>query len=332
MKALADELVAEGNYHPTYFEMLFLMGMVIFADAGVDYLTLETGLGGRLDATTAVEAPIACVITSISLDHQQYLGNTVAEIAGEKAGIIVPGVPVIYDANDKEAAEVIKKKAEELHSPAYPVVLGDATVLGNTREGIDFSLKNGYDENGQYHIPFIAKYQVMNASLAIKTMEVLHDMLHVSADELRKGISETRWQGRMETILPGVIVDGAHNEDGVCKFVETAAHFQEEYPLTMLFSAVNDKDYTDMIRTICEKIRFRHVVTTQVGGYREVPSEELAQIFRDAGCSSVESEDDIEEAFRKALAAKGEDGMLFCVGSLYLVGEIKAALNKGIRG
>lgn len=136
----------------------------------------------------------------------------------------------------------------------------------------------------------------------------------------------------METILPGVIVDGAHNEDGVCKFVETAAHFQEEYPLTMLFSAVNDKDYTDMIRTICEKIRFRHVVTTQVGGYREVPSEELAQIFRDAGCSSVESEDDIEEAFRKALAAKGEDGMLFCVGSLYLVGEIKAALNKGIRG
>ena len=332
VKALADELVAEGNYHPTYFEMLFLMGMVIFADAGVDYLTLETGLGGRLDATTAVEAPIACVITSISLDHQQYLGNTVAEIAGEKAGIIVPGVPVIYDANDKEAAEVIKKKAEELHSPAYPVVLGDATVLGNTREGIDFSLKNGYDENGQYHIPFIAKYQVMNASLDIKTMEVLHDMLHVSADELRKGISETRWQGRMETILPGVIVDGAHNEDGVCKFVETAAHFQEEYPLTMLFSAVNDKDYTDMIRTICEKIRFRHVVTTQVGGYREVPSEELAQIFRDAGCSSVESEDDIEEAFRKALAAKGEDGMLFCVGSLYLVGEIKAALNKGIRG
>ena len=91
VKKLADELVTEGNYHPTYFETLFLMGMVIFADAGVDYVTLETGLGGRLDATTAVEDPVACVITSISLDHMQYLGNTVSEIAGEKAGIIGAG-------------------------------------------------------------------------------------------------------------------------------------------------------------------------------------------------------------------------------------------------
>ena len=116
VKVLADELVAEGSYHPTYFEMLFLMGMVIFADAGVDYVTLETGLGGRMDATTAVENPVACVITSISLDHMQYLGDTVAKIAGEKAGIIVPGVPVIYDGNDPDAAEVIRARAEELGS------------------------------------------------------------------------------------------------------------------------------------------------------------------------------------------------------------------------
>ena len=100
VKKLADELVAEGSYHPTYFEFLFLIGMVIFADAGVDYVVLETGLGGKLDATTAVEHPLACVITSISFDHMQYLGNTITAIAGEKAGIIVPGVPVIYDGND----------------------------------------------------------------------------------------------------------------------------------------------------------------------------------------------------------------------------------------
>ena len=121
VKALADELVAEGSYHPTYFEMLFLMGMVIFAEAGVDYVTLETGLGGRMDATTAVENPVACVITSISLDHMQYLGDTVAKIAGEKAGIIVSGVPVIYDGNDPDAAEVISAKAKEMGSPAYEV-------------------------------------------------------------------------------------------------------------------------------------------------------------------------------------------------------------------
>ena len=104
VKALSEELVAEGNYHPTYFEMLFLMGMVIFQEAGVDYVILETGLGGRMDATTSVENPLACVITSISFDHMQYLGNTIEAIAGEKAGIIVPGVPVIYDGNDERAA------------------------------------------------------------------------------------------------------------------------------------------------------------------------------------------------------------------------------------
>lgn len=335
VKALSDELVAEGSYHPTYFEMLFLMGMVIFAEAGVEYLTLETGLGGRLDATTAVEEPIACVITSISLDHMQYLGNTVEEIAGEKAGIIVPGVPVIYDGNDRTAAEVIRKRAAELNSPAYEVLRQDANVLGNTREGIDFLLNNGYYEKKsgirhdgtEFHIPFIARYQVMNASLALKTMEVLGDTLEVPVDILQEGIAKTRWQGRMETILPGVIVDGAHNEDGICKFVETAAHFQEEYPLTLLFSAVNDKDYVDMIRTICEKIRFRHVVTTQVGGYREVPAKELAQVFREAGCASAAFSADIGEAFSMARASKGEDGLLFCVGSLYLVGEIKALIN-----
>ena len=328
VKALADELVAEGSYHPTYFEMLFLMGMVIFADAGVDYVTLETGLGGRLDATTAVEDPVACVITSISLDHMQYLGDTVSKIAGEKAGIIVPNVPVIYDGNDPDAAKVIEKRAKELGSPAYKVVQSDARVFGNNKDGIDFSLKDEYYGDTSFHIPFIAWYQVMNASLSLTTMEVLRNVIPVTMEQMQEGIKNTRWQGRMETILPGVIVDGAHNEDGVRRFVETAERFQDEYPLTLLFSAVNDKDYQDMIHTICQKIKFRKVVTTEVGGYREVPSAELAEIFQKEGCKDVANSDSIQEAFYMAIEAKGEDGMLFCVGSLYLVGEIKALLSE----
>ena len=291
-------------------------------------MTLETGLGGRLDATTAVENPVACVITSISLDHMQFLGNTVREIAGEKAGIIVPGVPVIYDGNDSDAAEVIAAKAKELGSPAYKVVQDGAKVLGNNKDGIDFSLKDSYYGNASFHIPFIAWYQVMNASLALTAMEVLKDEIPVTMEQLQAGIRNTRWQGRMETILPGVIVDGAHNEDGVRRFVETAERFQEEYPLTLLFSAVSDKDYQDMIHTICSRIRFRKVVTTEVGGYREVPSADLAEIFRKEGCKEVGNSDHIAEAFHMACEAKGEDGMLFCVGSLYLVGEIKALLQK----
>ena len=328
VKALADELVAEGSYHPTYFEMLFLMGMVIFAEAGVDYVMLETGLGGRLDATTAVEEPAACVITSISFDHMQYLGNTIAEIAGEKAGIIVPGVPVIYDGNNPEAAKVIRKQAEALGSPYYEVKKENTEILRNTSAGIDFCMENEYYGNTAFSIPFIAGYQVMNAALALKTAEVLKDMVNLPKDSVLRGLRETRWQGRIETVLPGVIVDGAHNEDGVEKFVETAEHFQKDYPLTLLFSAVDDKDYTDMIRTVAGRIRFQHVIVTQVGGYRKVPAEQLADIFRKEGCLCAESCEDVESSFRRALEYRGKEGMLFCVGSLYLVGEIKAIIQK----
>jgi len=328
VKALADELVAEGSYHPTYFEMLFLMGMVIFAEAGVDYVMLETGLGGRLDATTAVEDPAACVITSISFDHMQYLGNTIAEIAGEKAGIIVPGVPVIYDGNNPEAAQVIRKQAEALGSPYYEVKKENTEILRNTSAGIDFCMENEYYGNTAFSIPFIAGYQVMNAALALKTAEVIKNVVNLPKDSVLRGLRETRWQGRMETVLPGVIVDGAHNEDGVEKFVETAEHFQKDYPLTLLFSAVDDKDYTDMIRTVAGRIRFQHVIVTQVGGYRKVPAEQLADIFRKEGCLCAESCEDVESSFRRALEYRGKEGMLFCVGSLYLVGEIKAIIQK----
>ena len=304
------------------------MGMLIFAEAGVDYVALETGLGGRLDATTAVENPVACVITSISLDHMQYLGETVAKITEEKAGIIVSGVPVIYDGNDPDAAAVIRTKAKELGSPAYEVRKSDTEIIRNTSAGIDFLYRNEYYEDTVFSIPFIAKYQVMNSALALKTMEVLQNVIPVSKEKVREGISGTRWQGRMETVLPGVIVDGAHNEDGVEKFVETAEHFQKECPLTLLFSAVDDKDYTDMIHTICGRITFRHVVVTSVGGYREVPAERFAKLFEEAGAEAVEAAENTEAAFARALEIKGDDGMLFCVGSLYLVGEIKDVIRR----
>ena len=227
VKALADELVAEGSYHPTYFEMLFLMGMVIFAEAGVDYVMLETGLGGRLDATTAVEDPVACVVTSISFDHMQYLGNTIAEIAGEKAGIIVPGVPVIYDGNNPEAAQVIRKQAEALGSPYYEVKKENTEILRNTSAGIDFCMENEYYGNTAFSIPFIAGYQVMNAALALKTAEVIKNVVNLPKDSVLRGLRETRWQGRMETVLPGVIVDGAHERGRSRKVCGDSRTFSE---------------------------------------------------------------------------------------------------------
>ncbi len=340
VKSLSDQLTEEGSGHPTYFEMIFLMGMLIFKEEKADYVVLETGLGGRLDATTAIEDPLACVITSISLDHMQYLGNTVAEIAAEKAGIIVPGVPVIYDANDPAAAAVIAAKAEEMGSPAWPVRKEESCILRMSQDGIDFTLtdkllyQTELFHQAEFHIPFIAAYQVMNASLSLTTLEVLKrfsedpSFRSITSDQIRQGLLKTRWQGRMETVLPGVIVDGAHNEDGVEKFVETAEHFQHESSLLLLFSAVDDKDYPGMIETIISRIHFRRIFTTQVGGYRQVPAEKLADIFREKGCTNVSALEDPLEAFRMAYQEKQDKEMLFCVGSLYLVGNIKDLINR----
>ena len=259
IKRIIDEAVAEGLDHPSYFETLFLMGMVIFQKAGVDYVVLETGLGGRLDATNTVDQPLACIITSISLDHVEYLGDTIEKIAGEKAGIIKPKVPVIYDGHNAEAARVIKARAKALDSPSYALTEEIYEMQKNTAQGIEFLFRCGLEddtsEEVKLSIPYIAAYQMMNASLAFFTMEMLRKDHGISRETLIQGLAATHWEGRMETILPGVIVDGAHNADGVKRFMETACHFGKEYPITLLFSAVCDKDYQEMIRTVCENIR-----------------------------------------------------------------------------
>lgn len=331
VERIIKEAMADGLDHPSYFETLFLMCMVIFREANVDYVVLETGLGGKLDATNTVDRPLACIIASVSLDHVEYLGDTVAKIAGEKAGIIKPGVPIIYDGHCKEAADVIQKRAEERSAPSYALTEDMYEMLENTREGIDFSFHCQYDkttsDSVKLSIPYIAAYQMMNASLAFFTMEMLREEHKIPRETLVQGIARTHWEGRMETILPGVIVDGAHNADGVRRFVETACHFRKDNRIVLLFSAVADKDYQNMIRTVSEEIRPHAVVATQIWGSRIVPAEDLAQLFRDNGCEHVIAEPDVGEAFEKACELKG-DGMLFCVGSLYLVGEVKAHLAK----
>lgn len=325
VKEKIDEMMAAGEGHPSYFETLFVMGMLYFQKKHVDFCVLETGLGGRLDATNSVKAPLATIITSISLDHTEILGDTIEAIAGEKAGIIKPHIPVIYDGHVPEAAAVIRAQAQKMDAPAYELKEDMYKILENTREGIRFMFHSAYCEDTRLQIPYIAPYQMMNASLAYLTMLVLKDVHHISEKDLVRGIASTSWPGRMETVRPGVVLDGAHNADGVARFVETAEHFARECPVTLLFSAVSDKAYDTMIASICDRIHPQHVVTTQVGGYREVPAAELAEVFKNHGCEAVESEPDVAKAYQLAESHKGE-GMLFCVGSLYLVGEIKAYL------
>lgn len=325
VKAKIDDMVAAGEGHPSYFETLFVMGMIYFQKKHVDFCVLETGLGGRLDATNSVMAPLATIITSISLDHTEILGDTIEAIAGEKAGIIKHHIPVIYDGHVPAAAKVIRERAQDMQAPAYELTENMYKIVENTRDGIVFTFHSSYCDDTTLKIPYVAPYQMMNAALAFLTMLVLQPVHGISHTDLVRGIEMTRWPGRMETVRPGVILDGAHNADGVARFVETAEHFSGQCPVTLLFSAVSDKDYEHMIASICERIRPRCVVTTQVGGYREVTAERLADLFRQHGCSQVDSVSDVGSAYTLAESRKG-NGLLFCVGSLYLVGEIKAFL------
>lgn len=365
VKSEVDAMMKEGYAHPAYFELLFATGLLIFEAAEVEYLVLETGLGGRLDATNLVEHPVACVLTTISLDHMEYLGDTVAKIAGEKAGIIKEGVPVIYDGRNPESDEVIRAYAEKMHAPAYRYDAGMSHITGKTDKSIDFILNCSYDEgnsdaseaqsthemiqkncenaaktgetagccgtkwydNQKVTVPYLAEYQLVNSSLALIALRVIDPEMTISAEQAVKGIRDTRWQGRMETVLPGVVFDGAHNADGIREFIRTVQSVQENREISLLFSAVVEKEYEKMIQTICESCRPVSVVVTQIDGARVVPADTLAEVFRKYTKAPVIAKTDVEEAFDTALENKG-DSMLFCAGSLYLVGELKAILLK----
>ena len=175
VKAVTDRLTSEGYAHPTFFEFVFLMAMDLYGRRKPDFVVLETGLGGRLDTTNVIRHPLACVITSISLDHTQYLGDTVELIAAEKAGIIKPGVPVVYDNNDRAAGAVIAEAADRLGSAAYGLTADDS-----------------YRD-----VSFAAPYQAMNAALAVKVLEIL-DIAGVTPDICKKALLSVCWTGRMQ--------------------------------------------------------------------------------------------------------------------------------------
>lgn len=342
VKKEVDGMVADGFFHPAYFELLLAAGLLMFQEAGVEYLVLETGLGGRLDATNLVEHPIACVLTTISLDHMEYLGNTVADIAGEKAGIIKEGVPVIYDGRNPESEAVILRQAAKMHAPAWRYDDSMREITGKTDKSIDFILNPGYDKRmedsgAQAHsvtdlyqelkvtVPYLAEYQVVNSSLALAALRVIDPQRQISDEQAVQGICSTTWQGRMETVLPGVVLDGAHNADGIKEFIHTVQCIAGRRPVSLLFSAVVEKEYEKMIQTVCESADWTSIVVTQVGGARVVEADVLAGIFRKYTSAPVTARADVTEAFREAQARRG-DSMLFCAGSLYLVGEIKKIL------
>ena len=328
---IVRQMVEDGIEHPSYFEFLFGMGMTAFAETDVEYIILETGLGGRLDATNAIDNPALAIITSISLDHTAILGDTIEKIAGEKAGIIKPGVPVFFDGSSKKAAEVIKAKASELGVSCREVTKNAYEIQEVHCKYIAFSRRSAYDKDVIFQVPMCGCYQAMNAELALEASEYLLAGEEIHMDRWKEALAELHWEGRMERVGAHITVDGAHNPGAMEAFVESvkALDESERGEMVLLFSAVSDKKYDQMIEYLCENLDVKAYVVTQIEDERGVPAEELADVFRRYTDRPVYCKERLEDAVRTAMNERGETGEIYCLGSLYLVGMMKKLLAGG---
>ena len=328
---IVRQMVEDGIEHPSYFEFLFGMGMTAFAETDVEYIILETGLGGRLDATNAIDNPALAIITSISLDHTAILGDTIEKIAGEKAGIIKPGVPVFFDGSSKKVAEVIKAKAAELGVSCREVTKNAYEIQEVHRKYIAFSRRSAYDKDVIFQVPMCGCYQAMNAELALEASEYLLAGEEIHMDRWKEALAELHWEGRMERVGAHITVDGAHNPGAMEAFVESvkALDESERGEMVLLFSAVSDKKYDQMIEYLCENLDVKAYVVTQIEDERGVPAEELADVFRRYTDRPVYCKERLEDAVRTAMNERGETGEIYCLGSLYLVGMMKKLLAGG---
>lgn len=322
-----EELKEDRGYHPTFFEYLFFMAMLLFQEAAPDYCILETGLGGRLDATNAVARKELSVITRISLEHVEYLGNTIAEIAGEKAGIMKEKTPVVFVDAVPEATAVFRKKAKELSVPCYSVSKQDYTFLNFKNKTIDFSYISRYDYSVDLRLHTIARYQMENCALALRAIEVLDAQRSIDRETLQKGVEQCFWAGRMEEVAPEIFVDGGHNADGIRAFLETVQEDGYEGRRKLLFSVVSDKDYSTMLEEIVGSDLFQEISLAHLDSSRATSLEEMKRNLPEAFQGEVKTYTSVREALDTIRAEKQTEERIYIVGSLYLVGEIKEYLS-----
>jgi len=311
---------------PTYFEAVTLAAFRWFAEEQVDLAIVEVGLGGRLDATNLCD-PVLPVITPIGFDHMEYLGNTLAAIAREKAGILRPGQPAVVWIEEPEAAESVRQAAAELGADLR------FASLEVKIEAVDFQGWEGQqvrlstpERRYDLQIALLGDHQAKNLALAVRAAEVLSGLgfERIGPREIAEGTAAARWPGRLEPIeLPGgrrVLLDAAHNPDGA----QALARFLDrlDQPVDLLFGVLGDKDYAGMLGTLAPRAR-RIVLTTPLSPRAKPPGELAALLGEREG---VFVEPDLDEALDRALELGGE--VLVACGSIFLIGEIRKGLRE----
>lgn len=346
------EEMDNAEYLPTFYEFLFFMAMLYFESQKTDIIILETGLGGRLDATNTIDAPKVAVITEIGMDHMEYLGSTFEEIAEEKAGIIKKGSCVVYSANRQETVRVIERKVKEQEVLCKCVEKTEKLDYRFVDKKIDFSFFSRYYGYIPIKLNTCAIYQIENAMLALTALEVLE--LEISREAIQNGMEKCKWEGRMEEIMPGVYLDGAHNEDGIDAFIASVEEISCKGKRWLLFSAVADKEYKNMKEKLLDSGLFSYIYATPLKNVRGISKEEMEHIFCDYKVEakniyerkidslvseySVKEEknrknkitdpgvrisDSAYEGLQEILSLKEDGDLVYVTGSLYLVGEIK---------
>jgi dihydrofolate synthase/folylpolyglutamate synthase len=334
----AERLVEEGElpWHPSFFEMLTAIAFEHFAQKKVEIAVLEVGMGGRLDATNVVE-PRVSVITDISLDHQKYLGDTVAEIAREKAGIIRRGGVVITLPQQPQANDVIGRSIMDLEArgvsavPYVPPVSPASTdYLASSGEGIPV-LRYPLQVMGEQILvetPLVGRHQLRNVALAIAAAEELgRKGFRITSESIERGIGETRWPGRFQVLpatarSPEYVLDVAHNPAGAWALRSALSSCYEERPLTFVFGAMRDKAIAEMAEILFPLAE--HVILTRADNPRSAAPEEIRQAAARVSVSIEEAEN---VAAALTVARTGPKGVLVITGSIYIVGEAMQSLG-----
>ena len=325
------------DFDLAYFEYTLAIALLYYEEVKANVIVCETGLGGSKDAVTALESPIVCVITSIGLDHTAVLGNTIKEISKEKAGIVRDDSVVVTLA-DCESYNVIKTECMNKKCTINPLYKKSVKTIKHTSSQIDFLIENDYYKNVTFKLKSPALYQVENAALAL--------MAHISfverkggciskndIEKARSALALVKRKARMEKLADNIFVDGAHNPQGIERFLETAEVLSKDKNAILVFSAVSDKNFKKMADDIVSSAIFDEYIITEIGSTeRALDKEKIAEIFRD---KSGINEDKlhifstVEEAMNKALNLYREhknndtDSIVFITGSLYLAGEVE---------
>lgn len=323
-----DIMLEEGLESPTEFELITAIAFLYFSEQDIDFLVLEVGLGGAGDSTNMVSRPVASVITSISFDHMEYLGDTLEKIAIEKAGIIKPGVPVIINVEDPIASDAIKTIADARGSKKYEVHANDWKVLEKTMDGYTFDTEIEGTVYKGISISMIGNHQIGNAVCALTVLEVMKKkgLIRLDTVKLYSGFRKARQTGRFEILQkePFVIIDGAHNEAGADALrIVLADHFSESRIL-MIVGMLADKKIDkllDKFEMIADEF-----IATEPDNPRKLSASDLCRqiVKRGKKCSAIEKP---EDACRYADTLAASYDVIVYAGSLYLIGKVRGLLN-----